>query len=42
MQTESPDRQRRRMRFELTNVIFEYLDIFYSRPRRHSVLGVLS
>lgn len=42
MQTELLDRQRGRTRIELTNAIFEYLEIFHSRQRRHSALGMLT
>jgi putative transposase len=39
MQTELLDRQRWTTRIELANAIFEYLEIFYNRQRRHSALG---
>jgi len=39
MQTELLDRQRWRTRLELANAIFEYLEIFHNRQRRHSTLG---
>ena len=39
MQTELLDRQRWRTRVELANAIFEYLQIFHNRQRRHSALG---
>jgi len=39
MQTELLDRQRWRTRVELANAIFEYLEIFHNRQRRHSALG---
>ena len=39
MQTELLDRQRWRTRLELANAIFEYLEIFHNRQRRHSSLG---
>ncbi|MDI5936698.1 MULTISPECIES: IS3 family transposase [unclassified Micromonospora] len=42
MQTELLDRQRWRTRIELANAIFEYLEIFHNRQRRHSSLGMLS
>jgi putative transposase len=42
MQTELLDRRRWRTRIELANAIFEYLEIFYNRQRRHSSLGMLS
>ena len=31
-----------RTRLELANAIFEYLEIFHNRQRRHSALGMLS
>ena len=42
MQVELLDRRRWRTRIELANAIFEYLEIFYNRQRRHSALGYLS
>jgi putative transposase len=42
MQTEPLDRRRWRTRIELTNPIFEYLEILHDRQRRHSSLGMLS
>jgi putative transposase len=42
MQVELLDRQRWRTRTELANAIFEYLEIFHNRQRRHSALGMLS
>jgi transposase InsO family protein len=42
MQVELLDRQRWRTRVELANAIFEYLEIFYNRQRRHSALGMLT
>ena len=42
MQVELLDRQRWRTRLELANAIFEYLEIFHNRQRRHSSLGMLS
>lgn len=42
MQVELLDRQRWRTRVELANAIFEYLEIFHNRQRRHSALGMLS
>jgi putative transposase len=38
MQTELLDRQRWTTRLELANAIFEYLEIFHNRQRRHSAL----
>lgn len=42
MQTELLDRRRWRTRIELANAIFEYLEIFYNRQRRHSAIGMLT
>jgi putative transposase len=42
MQVELLDRQRWRTRVELANAIFEYLEVFHNRQRRHSALGVLT
>ncbi|MFB4317581.1 transposase, partial [Actinomadura sp. 21ATH] len=42
MQVELLNRQRWRTRIELANAIFEYLEIFHNRRRRHSALGMLS
>ncbi len=42
MQVELLDRQRWRTRIELANAIFEYLEVFHNRQRRHSALGWLS
>lgn len=42
MQTELLDRQRWRTRIELANAIFEYIEGFYNRRRRHSSLDWLS
>jgi putative transposase len=42
MQVELLNRQRWRTRVELANAIFEYLEIFHNRQRRHSSLGMLS
>jgi transposase InsO family protein len=41
MQTELLDRQRWRTRLELANAIFDYLEIFHNRQRRHSALGMV-
>ncbi|MCU1354357.1 MAG: putative transposase, partial [Acidimicrobiales bacterium] len=40
MQVELLNRQRWRTRVELANAIFEYLEIFHNRQRRHSALGM--
>ena len=42
MQIELLDRQRWRTRVELANAIFEYLEIFHNRQRRHSSLRMLT
>ena len=39
MQTELLDRRRWTTRIELANAIFEHLEIFHNRQRRHSALG---
>ena len=41
MQVELLDRQRWITRVELANAIFEYLEVFHNRQRRHSALGML-
>ena len=41
-QTELLNRQRWRTRIELANALFEYLEIFHNRRRRHSSLGMLT
>lgn len=42
VQTELLDRRRWRTRIELANALFEYLEIFHNRRRRHSALGMLT
>jgi transposase InsO family protein len=42
MQVELLDRQRWRTRIELANAIFDYLEIWHNRQRRHSRLGMLT
>ena len=42
MQIELFDRQRWRTRVELANAIFDYLEIFHNRQRRHSALGMIT
>jgi putative transposase len=42
MQVELLDRHRWKTRVELANAIFEYLEVFHNRTRRHSALGMLS
>ncbi|MCK9868110.1 integrase core domain-containing protein [Nocardiopsis dassonvillei] len=42
MQVKLLDRCRWRTRLELANAIFEYLEIFHNRQRRHSAIGWLT
>ena len=42
MQVELPNRRRWRTRVELANAIFEHLEVFHNRRRRHSALGMLA
>lgn len=42
LQTELLNRQRWKTRIELVNALFEYLEIFHNRRRRHSALGMLT
>jgi putative transposase len=42
MQVELLDRKRWRTRVELATAMFEYLEIFHNRQRRHSALGMLT
>ncbi len=42
MQAELLDRRRWRTRVELANAIFDYLEIWHNRQRRHSSLGWLT
>src|SRR6266550_3504910 len=42
MQVELLDTRRWKTRVELANAIFEYLEIFHNRRRRHSALGMLT
>ena len=42
MQVELLDRRRWTTRIELANAIFEYLEVFHNRTRRHSALGMLA
>ena len=42
MQVELLDRRRWRTRIELANAIFDYLEIWHNRRRRHSSIGMLS
>ena len=39
VQVELLDRRRWKTRIELANAIFEYLEIWHNRRRRHSALG---
>jgi putative transposase len=39
MQIELLDRRRWKTRVELANAIFDYIEIFHNRQRRHSPLG---
>jgi transposase InsO family protein/transposase-like protein len=42
MQTELLNRKRWTTRTELANAIFDYLEVFHNRRRRHSALGMLT
>jgi transposase InsO family protein len=42
VQVELLDRQRWSTRIELASAIFEYLEIFHNRQRRHSSLSMLT
>ena len=42
MQVELLDRRRWRTRIELANAIFEYLEVFHNRQRRHTALDMLT
>lgn len=42
MQVELRNRKHWDTRVELANAIFEYIEIFHNRKRRHSVLGMLT
>ena len=42
MQVELLNRRRWNTRLELANAIFEYLEIFHNRKRRHSSLRMLT
>ncbi len=42
VQVELLDRQTWRTRLQLANALFEYLEIFHNRTRRHSALGMLT
>ncbi|MFJ9713661.1 integrase core domain-containing protein [Streptomyces sp. NPDC101234] len=42
VQTELLNHRRRRTRMELSTALFECLEIFHDRQRRHSALGMLT
>lgn len=42
MQVELLDRKKWNTRIELSNAMFEYLEIWHNRKRRHSQLGSLT
>jgi putative transposase len=42
LQTELLDRKKWQTRVELAGAIFEYLEVFHNRSRRHSALGMLT
>jgi len=42
VQSEFLNRKRWSTRVELANAMFEYLEIFHNRRRRHSALGMLT
>ena len=42
VQVELLNRRRWRTRLELSTALFEYLEIFHNRQRRHSALGMIS
>jgi putative transposase len=42
MQIELLDRKRWKARVERSNAIFEYIEVFYNRRRRHSMIGYVS
>jgi transposase InsO family protein len=42
MHTELLNRKAWRTRLDLANAIFEYLEVFHDRRRRHSMLGMRS
>jgi transposase InsO family protein len=39
MQNELLNRKKWKTRLELTEAIFDYVEVFYNRQRRHSALG---
>jgi len=42
MQVELLNTRRWKTRIELANAIFEYIEVFHNRRRRHSALGMLA
>jgi transposase InsO family protein len=42
LQTELLDRKKWKTRIELSTALFDYLEIFHNRTRRHSALGMLT
>jgi len=42
LQTELLNRKKWKTRIELSTALFEYLEIFHNRTRRHSALGMLT
>ena len=42
MQNELLNRKKWKTRLELTNAIFDYIEVFYNRQRRHSSLDYVS
>ncbi len=40
LQTELLDRKKWKTRIELSTALFDYLEIFHNRNRRHSALGM--
>ena len=42
MQNELLDRKEWKTRLELTNAMFDYIEIFYNRQRRHSSIDYVS
>jgi transposase InsO family protein len=42
MQIELLDRKRWKTRIELSNAIFDFIEIFHNRRRRHSQIGYVS
>ena len=42
MQVELLDRKRWKTRVELATAMFDYIEVFHNRQRRHSALGMMS